>query len=917
MLLISLSAFADNESPHGPNFKMDCVNCHSSDSWELLKKNMTFDHSQTGFVLSGQHKTVDCKSCHQTLVFSEAKSECISCHTDMHNNTLGPDCNRCHTPESWIVTNAIIMHQQSRFPLMGTHQTIDCFECHTSATNLQFEPLGVECVDCHLQDFQATTSPNHVESGYSTNCTECHSATALDWTSSNIDHSFFPLNGGHAISCAQCHTSGTFGKISNECISCHQTNYNSTQNPNHQSLGFSVNCSECHTLDPGWRPAEFRDHDAQFFPIYSGTHNGEWNSCSECHTNSSSYAEFSCITCHEHNQSSTDEEHSGVSGYSYKSNLCFACHPAGNTSGAFNHSSTGFPLTGAHTTVDCNSCHTDGFSGLSSDCSSCHLTDFNQTTNPNHQNIGLATSCDQCHTTQAGWKPASFPVHDEYYALTGAHVSIANECATCHNGDYTTTQNTCFACHTNDYNGTTEPDHQASQFPTECMTCHTTTAWQPSSFDHNTTGFALTGAHTTTSCADCHQGNYTNTPNTCYECHSDNYNSTTDPNHAASNFSTDCTQCHSTTNWESSSFDHSTTGFALTGAHTTTSCADCHQGDYTNTQNTCYACHSTNYNNTTDPNHVASGFPTDCQTCHSTTNWESSSFDHSTTGFALTGAHTTTTCVSCHNGNYTNTPNTCYACHETNYTGTTDPNHSSVGFSTDCQTCHSTNDWQSATFDHSTTGFALTGAHTTTSCISCHNGNYTSTPNTCYACHETNYTNTTDPNHSSAGFSTDCQTCHSTTNWEGATFDHSTTGFALTGAHTTTSCVACHDGNYTTTPNTCYACHSADYNNTTDPNHAAAGFPTGCEDCHSTSAWQPSTFNHDSQYFPIYSGRHAGTWNSCASCHITSSNFADFSCITCHEHNKTDTDSHHREVGNYVYSATSCYSCHPTGRAED
>ena len=470
------------------------------------------------------------------------------------------------------------------------------------------------------------------------------------------------------------------------------------------------------------------------------------------------------------------------------------------------------------------------------------------------------------------------------------------------------------------YNNTTNPNHVANSFPTECMSCHTTNAWEPSSFDHSTTGFALIGAHSSTSCIACHDGNYTNTPNTCYACHDNDYNSTSDPNHVASGFSTDCTTCHSTIDWQSSSFDHNTTGFALTGAHTSATCIACHDGNYTNTSNTCYACHSTNYNSTTDPNHVASGFPTDCQTCHSTNNWESSTFDHNTTGFALTGAHTSATCVSCHDGNYTNTPNTCYACHSTNYNSTTDPNHVASGFPTDCQTCHynstTTNNWESSTFDHNTTGFALTGAHTSATCVACHDGNYTNTPNTCYACHSTNYNSTTDPNHVASGFPTDCQTCHSTNNWESSTFDHNTTGFALTGAHTSATCVACHDGNYTNTPNTCYACHSNNYNNTTDPNHAAANFPTDCESCHSTTAWDPSTFNHDSQYFPIYSGKHAGTWNSCATCHTVASNFAVFSCINCHEHNQTDTDQHHREVGNYVYNSTSCYSCHPNGRED-
>jgi hypothetical protein len=38
-----------------------------------------------------------------------------------------------------------------------------------------------------------------------------------------------------------------------------------------------------------------------------------------------------------------------------------------------------------------------------------------------------------------------------------------------------------------------------------------------------------------------------------------------------------------------------------------------------------------------------------------------------------------------------------------------------------------------------------------------------------------------------------------------------------------------------------------------------------------------------------------------------------FSCTNCHEHNKTEMDSEHREVGGYVYNSVNCLSCHPKG----
>jgi len=125
-------------------------------------------------------------------------------------------------------------------------------------------------------------------------------------------------------------------------------------------------------------------------------------------------------------------------------------------------------------------------------------------------------------------------------------------------------------------------------------------------------------------------------------------------------------------------------------------------------------------------------------------------------------------------------------------------------------------------------------------------------------------------------------------------------------------CIACHDQGYMGTPTDCIACHESDYNNA-DPNHAAAMFPTDCTLCHTTVGWEPSTFDHDGLYFPIYSGRHRGEWDTCQDCHI-GGNFQTFECIDCHEHNQADTDDEHDEVNGYVYESQACFSCHPDGR---
>ena len=123
----------------------------------------------------------------------------------------------------------------------------------------------------------------------------------------------------------------------------------------------------------------------------------------------------------------------------------------------------------------------------------------------------------------------------------------------------------------------------------------------------------------------------------------------------------------------------------------------------------------------------------------------------------------------------------------------------------------------------------------------------------------------------------------------------------------------CHKGDYNNTPNTCVGCHQSDYDQTTNPPHASAQFSTDCSLCHTETVWIPSTFDHDGQYFPIYSGNHNGEWELCSDCHTTPGNYSAFSCIDCHDHNKANMDEEHSDVSDYVYNSIACLDCHPNG----
>lgn len=312
------------ESPHGPEFKISCNTCHSSKGWQLDKEIYSFDHGKTRFELAGQHLLLNCRQCHPSLVFSEAKTSCSECHTDMHQGTVGLECSRCHTPATWLVNNITEIHRRGRFPLLGAHRTADCYACHKSESLLKFDVIGINCIDCHRDKYMSTTSPNHIQAGFSEDCSACHSINGFQWSGAGFNHSFFPLTAGHAsLQCSACHLTTNYSDAKPDCYGCHQVAYSSTTNPNHQSLGFSTACALCHTTTPGWRPAKYTQHDSQFFPIYSGRHNGVWDNCTQCHNDPGNYAVFDCKTCHAN----------AHAGENYTNAQCYNCHPRGEGGG--------------------------------------------------------------------------------------------------------------------------------------------------------------------------------------------------------------------------------------------------------------------------------------------------------------------------------------------------------------------------------------------------------------------------------------------------------------------------------------------------------------------------------------------------------------------------------------------------------
>lgn len=307
----------------------------------------------------------------------------------------------------------------------------------------------------------------------------------------------------------------------------------------------------------------------------------------------------------------------------------------------------------------------------------------------------------------------------------------------------------------------------------------------------------------------------------------------------------------------------------------------------------------------------------DCAMCHGEGSWETGDaklqFDHATTGFVLEGRHAGADCRDCHEDpRFAFVGTQCADCH-------IDVHGGSLGL--DCEECHSPARWvDPPRFRemHDATAFALVGAHGRADCEACHlregEDRFAGTPVDCWHCHHEDWAATTNPDHEATGMGTDCVTCHSpfATTWGGGDFVHPAS-FPLTGGHAGLSCADCHESGFGAAPTDCYACHRGDYENTSDPNHLSAGFPTDCAACHSPLRWEPADWDHDT-LFPIYSGTHREKWNSCADCHVVATNYSVFECIDCHEHNRTDTDDDHDEVGDYEYVSSACLQCHPDGR---
>jgi hypothetical protein len=152
------------------------------------------------------------------------------------------------------------------------------------------------------------------------------------------------------------------------------------------------------------------------------------------------------------------------------------------------------------------------------------------------------------------------------------------------------------------------------------VSCHSTQAWVPATFDHSLTAFPLTGAHRTVECQACHVDDvFAGTDPACVSCHLADYQATTNPDHLGSGFGTDCASCHGTSQWEGATFDHDGPFFPIySGRHRNewTSCSDCHVNPTDPSVFSCFGCHPHSDRQKTDEDHSGeNGYVYESEAC--------------------------------------------------------------------------------------------------------------------------------------------------------------------------------------------------------------------------------------------------------------------------------------------------------------
>ena len=489
-------------------------------------------------------------------------------------------------------------------------------------------PTELKCVNCHQQTWITTNDPVHQDAGFGQDCATCH--VNLTWRPApGYQHSAaFPLENSHAtLTCKQCHSAP--GKLPVACVGCHLAQWQGAKDPDHAASAISQVCQTCHDTKD-WVPAPGYQHNK--FPL-TGKH--KTAGCNGCHSKPSPLP-LTCVGCHLAQwQGAKDPDHQSAD----ISKECKTCHDTAGWSPAPGYNHDKFPLSGAHKSAKCSSCHSEP-SPLPLTCAGCHLSQWQASAKPNHGESGFGQTCETCHDTSA-WSPAPLFPHDKFFPLLGKHKTTP--CAACH----TTAKppKLCSGCHLAQWQGATQPNHSLMGLSKQCESCHDNNAWKPApGYKHNK--YPLLGKHKAASCASCHTS-AAPPPSLCAGCHLPQWQSAKDPDHVAVAMSKTCQTCHTVNGWKPApGYKHNT--YPLQGKHVGVSCGACHKPTG-KTPTTCEGCHMAVWHQTTNPNHAALGLSQACAGCHAVSGWKPAKFPNHNPLFPISsGKHTNIACATCH-----------------------------------------------------------------------------------------------------------------------------------------------------------------------------------------------------------------------------------------------------------------------------
>jgi hypothetical protein len=277
----------------------NCGQCHTPSGW--TPANWSHGEPPASLPLEGRHAEQSCLVCHANYQARGASPECVSCHQADYDRTSNPDhtqigystnCQTCHRYSDMSWSDAVFEHNQAAFPLYGKHAVVACEQCHLGG---QYVGTPKDCYTCHW--VRSQDDPWSLQVGQ--DCGKCHSPDG--WLPANWAHGDAPANwaleGVHAQrTCLVCHPGYQAAGTSKACYSCHRSDYEQSQDPDHQVVGFPTDCALCHKAsDPDWHQGTY---DHQWYPL-DGRHKAF--KCKECHPvpNNFDLGNTRCLGCHD------------------------------------------------------------------------------------------------------------------------------------------------------------------------------------------------------------------------------------------------------------------------------------------------------------------------------------------------------------------------------------------------------------------------------------------------------------------------------------------------------------------------------------------------------------------------------------------------------------------------------------------